>query len=239
VGDLYFNGVASDVDRALRSAGVQGDFSYAATAAQTARCGFTLLGESVTADSTTTVFPVDSGGNPAGPAFPIPYDEALHGLFAGAYLQDEWRIVRGLTLNFGARLDRFDSSFDDEGQLSPRINAIYRASDSTTLHAGYARYFTPPPVENVPGATVAEFSATSNQSATTQDDPVRAERSDYRDSRVSDENLRPALRAVQHSHDFYCMCLHLVDHDERKRGQDKLAGAVHSALAATIGEMIK
>jgi len=194
VGDLYFNGVASDVDRALRSAGVQGDFSYAATAAQTARCGFTLLGESVTADSTTTVFPVDSGGNPAGPAFPIPYDEALHGLFAGAYLQDEWRIVRGLTLNFGARLDRFDSSFDDEGQLSPRINAIYRASDSTTLHAGYARYFTPPPVENVPGATVAEFSATSNQSATTQDDPVRAERSDYLDAGIS-QQLAPGFQA--------------------------------------------
>ncbi|MGA2015368.1 MAG: TonB-dependent receptor [Opitutaceae bacterium] len=194
VGDLYFNGVASDVDRSLRSGGVQGDFSYAITSAQTARGGFTFLDESVDANSTTTVFPVDAAGDPTGPAYPIAYDELLHGIFAGAYLQDEWRVVRGLTLNFGVRLDSYDSSFDDEGQLSPRINAIFKASDSTTLHAGYARYFTPPPVENVPGATVAEFNGTSNQSAVTQDDPVRAERSDYFDAGISQQIL-PGLQA--------------------------------------------
>ncbi len=34
------------------------------------------------------------------------------------------------------------------------------------MHAGYSRYFTPPPVENVSGSTVAEFDGTSNESAT-------------------------------------------------------------------------
>jgi outer membrane receptor protein involved in Fe transport len=62
----------------------------------------------------------------------------------------------------------FNSSFDDEDQLSPRINLIYKPTDSTTLHAGYARYFTPPPVENVPGSTVAQFNGTSNQSPVTR-----------------------------------------------------------------------
>ena len=62
------------------------------------------------------------------------------------------------TLNYGARFDVFNSSFDDENQLSPRINLIYQPTDSTTLHAGYSRYFTPPPVENVSGSDRRAFS---------------------------------------------------------------------------------
>lgn len=185
VGDLYFNGVASDVDRTLRSAGVQGDGSYSVTDAHTIRAGFMFLDEFVSADSTTTVFPVDADGNPTGPAFPIVEDESLRGLFAGAYLQDEWKVVRGLTVNWGARVDDYDSSFDHEGQLSPRVNLIYKASASTTLHAGYARYFTPPPVENVPAGAVSRFDGTSNQSAVTLDDPVKSERSNYFDAGIS------------------------------------------------------
>ncbi len=185
VGDLYFNGVASDVARRLLSAGVQGDGSYAVGDKHTLRAGFSFLDESVDANSTTTVFPVDALGNPTGPAFNIADDETLHGLFEGVYLQDEWKLTQRLTVNFGARADEFSSSFDTEGQVSPRLNLIYQASDSTTLHAGYARYFTPPPVENVPGSTVREFEGTSNQSAVTLDDPVRAERSNYFDAGIT------------------------------------------------------
>jgi outer membrane receptor protein involved in Fe transport len=185
VGDLYFNGVASDVDRTLYSAGVQGDGSYDVGDKHTVRAGFTFLDESVDADSTTTVFPVDASGNPTGPTFPVVDDETLHGLFAGVYLQDEWKIASGLTLNYGGRFDEYDSSFDNEYQLSPRVNLIYKPAESTTLHAGYSRYFTPPPVENVPGSTVLEFNGTSNQSQVTQDDPVKAERSNYFDAGIT------------------------------------------------------
>jgi outer membrane receptor protein involved in Fe transport len=185
LGDLYFNGVASDVDRRLDSAGVQGDASYSLTEKHTLRGGFTFLDESVSADTATTVFPVDAGGDPTGPAFRIADSQSLHGTFSGAYLQDEWKLIPGLTLNFGARYDVFTSSFDNEDQLSPRVNFIYKVTGSTTLHAGYARYFTPPPVEDVPGTTVAQFNGTSNQSAVTQDDPVRSERSNYFDAGIS------------------------------------------------------
>ncbi len=185
VGDLYFNGVASDVDRKLTSLGLQGDGSYSANDTHTLRGGFTLLRESVTAASTTTVFPVDADGNPTGPAFPIADDQVLHGLFAGIYLQDEWRLTQALTLNWGARYDAYSASFDDEDQLSPRVNLIYSANKSTTIHAGYSRYFTPPPVEDVPGSTVASFNGTSNRSQVTLDDPVKAERSDYFDVGIS------------------------------------------------------
>jgi outer membrane receptor protein involved in Fe transport len=185
VGDLYFNGVASDVKRDLVSGGVQLDASYALGDKHTLRGGAMFLGEFVQADSTTTVFRVDGNGNPTGPAFPIADNNNLNGQFYGLYLQDEWKIFSQFIVNCGARFDVFNSSFDNENQISPRINFIYTPTDSTTLHAGYSRYFTPPPVENVSGSSVAKFDGTSNASATGQDDPVKAERANYFDAGIS------------------------------------------------------
>jgi outer membrane receptor protein involved in Fe transport len=185
VGDLYFNGVASKVERTLGSVGWQGDGSYAVADQHTLRSGVFLLDESVSADSTTTVFPVDAAGDPTGPAFPIVDDHRLSGLFAGVYLQDEWKLTSDLTLNYGTRFDVYQSSFDDEHQLSPRVNLVYTPTGTTTLHAGYSRYFTPPPVENVSGATVDRFNGTSNASAVKLDDAVKAERSNYFDAGIN------------------------------------------------------
>ncbi|MDB6127830.1 MAG: putative TonB-dependent receptor [Verrucomicrobia bacterium] len=184
-GDLYFNGVASDVDRQLRSGGFQGDAKFAVNDQHTLRAGAMWVEEFVRADSTTTVFPVDSNGNPTGPAFPIVDNHNLHGRFAGLYLQDEWKLTPRLTVNYGARFDVFAASFDRESQFSPRLNFIFKVSSSTTLHAGYARYFTPPPVENVSSGTLAKFDGTSNAAPTDDDDPVRAERADYFDAGIS------------------------------------------------------
>jgi outer membrane receptor protein involved in Fe transport len=136
---------------------------------------------------------VDADGDPTGAAYPIVDNESLHGLFAGVYVQDEWNITPQLTLNFGVRFDVFDSSFDNEDQLSPRINLVYTPASGTSLHLGYSRYFTPPPVENVPGSTVAQFNGTSNASAATLDDPVKAERSNYFDAGIS-QKLAPGLQ---------------------------------------------
>ena len=73
IGDLYFNGVASDVDRNLYSGGLQADASYALGDKHTIRGGVMVLEEYLSADSTTTVFPVDGSrkSNP-GPAAPYP-----------------------------------------------------------------------------------------------------------------------------------------------------------------------
>ena len=184
-GDLFFNGVASDVARQLRSGGFQGDAKYAFNDQHTLRTGAMWVEEFVRADSTTTVFPVDSNGDASGAAFPIVDNHHLHGRFAGLYLQDEWKATSRLTINYGARFDVFAASFDRESQLSPRLNFIYRVSPSTTLHAGYARYFTPPPVESVSSGTLAKFDGTSNAAATDRNDPVRAERANYFDVGIS------------------------------------------------------
>jgi outer membrane receptor protein involved in Fe transport len=194
VGDLYFNGVASNEKRTLYSGGLQADASYQLGDKHTIRGGAMLLDTSVTENSTTTVFNLDPSGNPTGSAHPISDNPTLHGLFAGVYLQDEWKIIPQLTFNYGARFDVFDSSFDYESQVSPRANLIYQPTDSTTLHAGYARYFTPPPVENVSSSTVNQFSGTSNASSITNGiTGVKAERADYFDAGIT-QKLAPGLQ---------------------------------------------
>jgi outer membrane receptor for ferrienterochelin and colicin len=82
---------------------------------------------------------------------------------------------------------------DDENQASPRANLIYKPFERTTLHVGYARYFTPPPLEAVPAANVAAFNGTSGASGVTTASPVKAERANYYDAGISRKVL-PGLQ---------------------------------------------
>ena len=185
-GDLYFNGVASDVQKDIYSGGLQLDASSEINDKHTLRAGLITLLENESQDTTTTVFNLDSAGNPVGNAYPIQANNSNYGVFGGIYLQDEWKITDQVTANYGARFDVFDSSFDHENQFSPRANVIYKPTDWTTLHAGYARYFTPPPVENTSATTVNQFNGTSNASSITNGiSATRCERADYFDAGIS------------------------------------------------------
>ena len=192
-GDLFFNGVASQVGRRLDSIGIEGDGSGALGEKHMLRAGFTLFNESALENARTTVFDLDDGGNPVGLPFTLADRSHTNGFFGGTYVQDEWKLSSRLTVNYGARFDVFDSSFDRESQLSPRINIVYEFNSTTTLHAGYARYFTPPPLEDVPRNRVAEFAGTSNASDVALDDPARAERANYFDIGIS-QKITDCLR---------------------------------------------
>jgi outer membrane receptor protein involved in Fe transport len=143
------------------------------------------LAEATQNNTSTTVFNLDSSGNPTGTLQNIANNYPLYGLFMGVYLQDEWTILPRLTLNAGARFDVYSSSFDAENQLSPRANLVYKATDSTTLHAGYSRYFTPPPIEDVSGGTLSKFVNTSGEPQTYEDSPIKAERANYYDAGIT------------------------------------------------------
>ncbi len=184
IGDLYLNGEASEVHRTLYSAGLQADGSYQLGDSHTIRTGGSFLATGDQNNTSTTVFNLDASGNPT-TLTNIPDNHPLYGLFAGLYLQDEWKMFSTLTLNYGARFDVFSSSFDAENQLSPRVNLIYKPTCSTTLHAGYSRYFTPPPVEDVSGGSLAKFIGTSGAPLTLQNDPVKAERANYYDAGIT------------------------------------------------------
>jgi len=182
VGDLIFNGVASRVDRDILSNGVEFDSSYKLNDQHTLRAGLIFTEQYATVDTVTLVFPVNAGGNQTSTtADRIVDNHNKYGYFYGFYLQDEWKPLEELTINFGARLD-FVNAFVDENQLSPRINIVYEPFKGTTVHAGYARYFTPPPLEAVPQSTIARFAGTTNQSAITEDSPVTSERAHYFDA---------------------------------------------------------
>jgi hypothetical protein len=185
VGDLIFNGVASRVDRAILSNGVEFDSSYKLTDQHTLRAGFLFTEGYATIDTVTLVFPVDENGHQTSTIpLRIVDNHDKYGYFYGFYLQDEWKPFEQLTINFGGRLD-FVNAFVDENQLSPRINVVYEPFKGTTLHAGYARYFTPPPLEGVPQSTIAKFAGTTNESAITKDSPVTSERAHYFDAGVT------------------------------------------------------
>jgi outer membrane receptor protein involved in Fe transport len=199
VGDLFFNGVSSNVRRNIYAGGLQADASYQLGDKHTLRGGMMLLDESISADSSTLAFLMD--GTDPNTFNPIPglgpqtfvNNQVSHAIFAGVYLQDEWKIVHNVTINYGARFDEFYSSFDKENQPSPRVNLIYQPTHSTTLHAGYSRYFTPPAPENVPSSAVSQFVGTSNESAAGPGVPTpsaKAERANYFDAGVSQEIVR-------------------------------------------------
>jgi len=186
VGDLVFNGVASQVFRSSFTTGLQTDGSYKLDSAHTLRMGFNASTENDQSDNTSTVFTTDpvTGDVNGGPVTIVDNNPKNGNRLYGLYLQDEWRLTQRFTLNYGARLDEMDA-FVRAGQLSPRIGFVYKATQQTTWHAGYARYFTPPPNELISNKTLALFDNTTNAAATDVNDPVKPERAHYLDAGVT------------------------------------------------------
>ncbi|MBK3665204.1 TonB-dependent receptor [Bradyrhizobium diazoefficiens] len=148
VGDLFINNVASDVYRSSFLNGVSGDFSYRLNEAHTVRAGFYTHGEQTRIANVSTVQPLDpadpSGVTAIDSPFNILDQSKLFGWQLGAYAQDEWRLTRELTLNYGLRFDQI-YQYTDANQFSPRASLTYKPWWSTVLHAGYMRTFQPPP----------------------------------------------------------------------------------------------
>ena len=144
LGDLVFNGVASTIYRGAFTNGVQTDAAYRLNDTHTIRTGFITNAEITHINNTYSVLPVDPdtgdiGTLPVGVVDP----NSQWGFIAGVYLQDEWRLTNQLTLNYGLRFDQM-WQFVNANQVSPRLNLIYKPWETATIHAGYARYFTPP-----------------------------------------------------------------------------------------------
>ncbi len=148
--------------------GLQGDLSYQIDPSHTFRAGFFADVERARSSNLSTVLPLDANGNPIDQPFAISDNSRKIGYLAGLYAQDEWKISDKLTLNYGAS---FDESFQfiDKNQLSPRVNLVYKPLDGTTVHLGYARYFTPPPLELIAPETISKFANTTAAPSVTAD----------------------------------------------------------------------
>jgi outer membrane receptor protein involved in Fe transport len=191
LGELIFNGVASDVFRSNLAQGLQTDAAWRLAENHTLRGGFQFTAERAAFRADTTVLPLDAMGNAIDDPFTINDRFGRTGWLYGFYLQDEWRITERLTLNFGARWDQM-VEFVTHGQISPRVNLVWRPTDTTIVHAGYARTFTPPQFELVQTPTIQRFVGTTGAPANLQNDPVLPERANRFDAGVSQrvtENL--------------------------------------------------
>jgi outer membrane receptor protein involved in Fe transport len=196
-GDLAFNGIAPWTQRTSFATGVQGDGSWKVLDKHTVRGGFLVQRERATANTQGNTLlqvlsdPTDptSALVPSDQPFGFTDSSDLTGWTYSVYLQDEWRIVPTVTVNFGLRFDAITSP-TQENQFSPRINVVWQPDEMFTFRAGYSRYFTPPPLLQVSGNSIATLAGTVAAPEVTQNDPVRAERADYFDVGVTAKPLR-------------------------------------------------
>jgi outer membrane receptor protein involved in Fe transport len=196
VGDILYNGLAQTAYKRDVAYGLQAEGAWHPGPTHTVRFGLLYQADDTLSNTSSLALPTSNGG--AGNANPNPLcadpaqtcqisstpvtvidNGSKHGFNYGFYSQDEWRIADTLTVNYGLRYDSF-RAFDAESQLSPRVNAVWKPTENLIVHAGYARYFSPPPFELVASTNVARFDNTTAAADHTDSTP-KAERADYYD----------------------------------------------------------
>jgi outer membrane receptor protein involved in Fe transport len=208
LGDLLFNGVAQQAYKRNVAFGLQSDAAYKLNDAHTVRAGIYLQNDRSTSLTNSQVLPVDaSGAQTSNTPVTIVDNSAKTERIESVYVQDEYRLLPQLTVNYGARFDNFNA-FTSGKQLSPRLNVVWHALPRTTVHGGYSRYFSPPPFELVGSETVSKFAGTSNAPAVTQADSPKAERAHYVDLGV-EQKITGALTAAIDS--YYKWSKDLID----------------------------
>jgi outer membrane receptor for ferrienterochelin and colicins len=211
VGDLLYNGIAQDAFKDDTAIGWQTDAAYQLGAAHTVRAGLYYQHDSAKSDTSSQVLPIDAAGMQTSI---VPLSVIDNGTqvqqIQSVYLQDEWKPLSPLTINYGLRYDHY-SAYSSGGQLSPRVNAVWEFPSDTTLHGGYSRYFAPPPFELVGSQTFTKFAGTTAvpPGTVTQDTPPIAERANYYDLGVQQKLLDKTLTLGVDS--FYEQAQHLID----------------------------
>jgi outer membrane receptor protein involved in Fe transport len=227
VGDLVFNGVASDVSRESILNGIQEDNALH-LGPHTVRFGFNVSGEKTTAVNNDTVEPL-VGGVPVDAPFEIPSSSSELGWLGSVYAQDEWKLDSHWTINAGLRFDQM-AEYVTTNQLSPRVALVYTPFEGTTFHVGYARYFTPPEQALAAPTNVEAYNNTTAAAEVMQSDPVRPERSNVFDAGVT-QKLNPNLEAGVDA--YYKRAENLLD--DGQFGQALVLTAFNYAKAYNTG----
>ena len=221
VGDLLYNGIAQDAFKNDTAIGWQTDASYKLNDQHTVRAGFYYQHDSAKSDTTSQVVPIDpTTGLPVDPTTGLPTNNSVPQTVVdngtqvqqleSLYVQDEWKPLTPLTINYGLRFDHY-SAYSSGSQVSPRVNAVWEFDFGTTIHGGYSRYYTPPPFELVGTETFTKFAGTSAlpPGSVTQDSAPIAARANYYDVGVQQKLLGNNLTLGVDS--FYEQAQHLID----------------------------
>ncbi len=232
-GDLAFDDVASDVARRSILTGLQGDAAYRLDARQTLRAGFGFTAEQSNNDSLLTALKLDAAGQP----LPLPVtfgdNNSKLGFNVGGYVQDEVRLTDTLTIDGGLRFDQL-YQYVTASQLSPRLAAVYRPDEATSVHAGYARYFTPPSQSEAASSDIALSRGTTLAPQVPLAGPALPERAHYFDVGV-DRTLQPGLTAGLDG--YYKITTDLID--DGQFGQAQVLSQLNYAKGWSEGLELK
>jgi outer membrane receptor protein involved in Fe transport len=228
IGDLVFNGVASNVFRSDFANGVATDAAYRLNDAHTLRGGLLLRTDLSNVVNTNTLLPVVDGV-PVDAPFTVTDPSNKLGYSVGFYVQDEWRITNSLILSTGLRYDQY-WAYISENQFSPRFSLTWKPFDTTTFHAGYARTFTPPEQVLAAPVNLALVQGTTQQPSVPLEGPVRAERADIYDVGVVQQVL-PGLEVGIDG--YYKRATNLID--DGQFGQAFVLTAFNYANGENVG----
>ncbi|HYA65299.1 MAG TPA: TonB-dependent receptor [Burkholderiaceae bacterium] len=208
IGDLMFNGISQQAYKRNSAYDWQTDGALRVNDTHTLRAGLYLQTDTSTSLTGSLVLPANNAGVQTSQSPETIVDNSSkteH--IESVYVQDEWKWTSTLTLNYGARFDTF-TAYASAMQLSPRVNMVWKATAATTVHAGYARYLSPPPFELVGTKDVAEFLNTTAAPQVTQADTPKAERANYTDLGVL-QNITQKLSVGLDT--YYKLSTNLID----------------------------
>jgi outer membrane receptor for ferrienterochelin and colicins len=181
LGDILFDGIAQNAFKQNVAYALQSDAAYKLSDDHTLRGGIFVQSDHSKSLTSSAVIAVDDAGNQSSD---IPVNIVDNGAktewLESTYLQDEWKLLPTVTLNYGLRFDKF-TAFASGHQASPRVNALWQALPDTTLHAGYSRYLSPPPFELVGTETVSKFVNSTAGAQVLQADTPLPEQANYYD----------------------------------------------------------
>ena len=178
--DLLDTGLSQSVANSGFAAGLQLEAVYQLSSTHTLRAGLIASSNRETSDTRSLVLPIDAQGRQTSQLPQSILDRSSDNVReASFFLQDEWRPLDSLTVNFGLRFDDV-RTVTTENQISPRINLVWDGPSGMTIHAGYARYFVPAPQNKIADTTVS-FAGTTGAPPSKTGSPVRSETDDYYD----------------------------------------------------------
>ncbi len=184
-GDLIFNGAASKAFRSDWASGLQTDMAYRGVARHVFRFGGSFWGERAEIDNHEATFPI-VGGVPQTVPISITDNTAITAWYYSGYVEDEWKPLEPVTIDYGVRFDLYDGLVRAD-QASPRVGITYTPFKRTALHAGYARYFTPPDTEMVPSTSIKLFENTTGAPPSGANSTPTVERDHYFDAGIAQE----------------------------------------------------
>jgi outer membrane receptor for ferrienterochelin and colicins len=206
-GDLLFTGIAQNAFKQNIAYAVQSDADYRLDDEHTLRAGVFMQTDHAISNTNSQVL-ITADGIPVSesPASIIDNGSATEWIYS-AYLQDEWKPIAAVTVNYGLRFDKF-TAYTSASQASPRANVVWKALPDTTVHLGYSRYLSPPPFELVGGKDIALFENTTSPPLTPQASAPLPEQANYYDLGVQQKISRSFSVGVD---TYYKQSVNLID----------------------------